>query len=116
MLNCVHQQDPRVMDIARQMHTLAPQCTYFSSEEMRKVRIKFLEENRDASLEQLLDALDMPFEDHEDIISYFRSLGGAVCNEHAGLLTDDKGRGSWVPRYYHSRYSVGYMIDNGYIS
>ena len=85
--------DARILNIAQQMRDLAPQCQYLSSEEMRKVRREFLENNKNATVEDLVNAIDRPI-DGDNIIDYFRSFGPySVCEEHTQLLQDDKRRG-----------------------
>ena len=86
--------DTRILDIAQQMRALAPQCQYLSSEAMRKVRRQFLENNKNATIEDLVGAIDTVI-DNQNIIDYFRSFGShSVCEEHIQLLLNDKPRGA----------------------
>lgn len=106
------EKDPRVIQIAQQMRDLAPQCQYLSPEAMIAVRRKFLENNRDATIAQLVDSIDT-FVDGKDIISYFRSFDGSVCQEHALLLMQDKERGIRAINRWLGSVSVGTAIDHG---
>ncbi len=105
----------RVKMIARQMRTAGAQCQCRSPGEMKAIRSGFLNSNRDATINQLVEAINTPI-DGETIIPFLRSLNCSVCTEYANSVEHDKGRGIWAQRVWLGERTIGEALDSGRLS
>ena len=102
----------RAKSIARQMRVAGAQCQCCSSDQMKAVRLEFLNSNRDATISQLVEAINTPI-DGETIIPFLRSLNGSVCTEYANSVERDKGKGDWAKRVWLGDRTIGEALDSG---
>lgn len=83
----------KVTDIAQQMFYIAPDCQKLSSEEMKARRLQFLNSNKDATINDLVKAIEIKI-DGQDIIELLDSFNCDVCTEYADSVRSDHSRGS----------------------
>jgi hypothetical protein len=87
-----HNTNDKVVKIAREMRDVALCCRMLSSEEMKAKRLQLLENNKDATIEELIKAIEIKIDGY-DIISLLKSLKCDVCDEYAASVEVDHGRG-----------------------
>lgn len=83
----------RAKKIARKMRDIGSICSKLSSKEMKEKRLEFLNGSKDATIQDLIDAIEVEIEG-QNIIDYLRSFNCDVCNEYALSVETDYGRGS----------------------
>lgn len=83
----------KVANIAHQMRDIGSYCQTVSSAEMKKKRLQFLNDNKGATIEDLIGAIEMKI-DGQDIISLLDSFNCDVCKEYADSVRLDYSRGS----------------------
>lgn len=89
------QQDngDKVVTIAREMRDIASHCQTLSSEEMKAKRLQFLKNNKSATIENLIEAIETKIEG-KDIIAFLDSFNCDVCKEYADSIKTDHERGN----------------------
>jgi hypothetical protein len=72
----------KIVTIAQQMHKTASLCKSISSQEMEKRRLQILNDNQDATLTELLKAIEMEI-DGTDVLRLLKSFKCDACDEYA---------------------------------
>lgn len=72
----------RIVTIAHQMHKMASLCKSLSSQEIEKRRLQILNENQDATLTELVQAIEMEI-NGTDILALLKSFKCDACDEYA---------------------------------
>jgi hypothetical protein len=90
----------KVKEIAQEMRVIGLECHTFTSAEMKQKRLQFLNNNKDASIEDLIQAIEMEI-DKQNIIALLKIFDSVVCKEYIASIQRDYDRGIWA-------------IDNGY--
>ena len=81
-------QHEKIEKIAQHMHALAPLCTKLASGEMAVKRQQFLNEHKNATAADLVEAIQKKI-NGKDIIEVLRSLDGPVCRECTKTMVAD---------------------------
>lgn len=100
----------RVIKIAQEMSEVGPECRFRSSEEMQKRRLEFLNANKDATIAELVRAIEEPINGH-DIRTLLRSFKCEVCDEYAASIDSDYERG--LTAGYFDWVSVDTLLSRG---
>jgi hypothetical protein len=87
-----HDNGDTVAKIAREMRDVALSCRTLSCEEVKAKRSEFLNNNKDATIADLVKAIEMKL-GGQDIISLLKSLRIDACNEYAESLESAHSRG-----------------------
>jgi hypothetical protein len=82
----------KAIKIAQEMRDLAPSCTLLSSQEVKQKRLNFLNNNKDATITDLIQAIDMEI-DGQTIVTLLKSFKCDVCDEYAKSVESDHSRG-----------------------
>jgi hypothetical protein len=82
-----------VLKIAGEMREVAACCQTASSEEMKTKRLQFLKNNKSATIDDLMKAIETKI-DGKDTIEYLASCSGDVCKEYADSIKTDYERGN----------------------
>jgi hypothetical protein len=82
-----------VIKIAREMREVASCCQTASSEEMKTKRLQFLKNNKSATIDDLMKAIETKV-DGKDVIAYLDSFNSDVCKEYAQSIKTDYERGN----------------------
>lgn len=104
----------KVKKIAHQMSVIGPECRYLSSKEMKKRRLLFLNNNKDATIAELVQAIDMPVNGH-DIVTLLKSFQCKVCNEYAASIAHDRSRGVWALEHGKGETTVETLLWWGFL-
>jgi hypothetical protein len=87
-----HIDSHKVTKIALEMSQIGPECQFLPSEAMQARRLDFLKNNKDATISELVRAIDKPI-DGQDIRTRLRSFNRDVCDEYAASIDSDYQRG-----------------------
>jgi hypothetical protein len=107
----------RATDIAQQMCDIAPDCKRLSSEAMKARRLEFLNNNKDATIRELVKAIDLEV-DGVAIRTRLKSYNCAVCNEYYRSVEDDY---NWELRAMDNWYkdfgdtTVEYLLEKKFL-
>lgn len=82
-----------VIKIAREMREVASCCQTASSKEMKTKRFEFLKNNKSATIEDLIKAIETKI-DGKDIIAFLDSFNCDICKEYAESIKTDHERGN----------------------
>lgn len=82
----------KVVKIAREIRDIALCCRVLSSEEIKAKRLQFLNNNKDATIEDLVKATEMKI-NGQDAVTLLKSFKCDVCNEYAASVELDYSRG-----------------------
>lgn len=87
-----HDNGDSVAIIAREMRDVALCCRTLSCEEVKAKRLEFLNNNKDATIADLVKAIEMEF-GGQNIISLLKSLKSDASDEYAASLESAHSRG-----------------------
>lgn len=82
-----------VIKIAREMREVASCCQKASSEEMKTRRLQFLKNNKPATINDLMKAIETKI-DGKDVVAYLDSFDCDVGKEYAESIKTDYERGN----------------------
>ena len=85
--------DNAVIKIAQEMHDLALCCQTLSSEEMKEKRLQFLKNNKLATIEDLMKAIETKV-NGQDVITFLDSFNCDVCKQYADSVKKDYEKGN----------------------
>lgn len=88
-----YDNENNVIKIAREMRDVASCCQTLSSEEMKAKRLQFLKNNKLATIEDLINAIETKI-DGQDIVTFLDSFKCDVCKEYAQSIKTDYERGN----------------------
>lgn len=83
----------RIVKIAREMHGIASCCQTLSFEEMKAKRLQFLNDNKDATIEDLVKAIETKIDD-QDVIALLDLFNCDVCKQYADSVKTDYDKGN----------------------
>ncbi len=75
------------------MHAIASSCQALSSEEMKAKRLQFLNDNKDATVEDLVKAIETKI-DGQDVIALLDSFNCDACKQYADSVKTDYDKGT----------------------
>lgn len=87
-----HDNGDNVIKIAREMREVASCCQALSSEEVITKRLQFLKNNKSATIDDLMQAVETKI-DGKDILTYLDSFNCDVCKEYAESIKIDYEKG-----------------------
>ena len=112
---CCATDNEKVQVIAQEMHGFGRCCQNESLERMKELRLQFLNNNKSATVKQLIDAINTPV-DGKDIISLLREADGDVCRQCADLIAQDKELGEGAIAIYLGWLTIGTAMATGQLS
>jgi len=82
----------KVAKIAHQMRDVAFSCRMLSSEQVQAQQQQFLNDNKTATIDDLVKAIEMQI-NGQNIITLLRSFKSDACDEYAASIESAYGRG-----------------------
>jgi len=104
----------KAIKIAQEMRDIAPSCTLLSSQEMKQKRLDFLNNNKDATITDLIAAIDLAIDD-QNIVTLLKSFKCDVCDEYAKSVESDY---YWGSKAIFARYgdkTVEELLKGGWL-
>ena len=81
---------------------------------MKERRLAFLNDNKDATIEELIQAIEMQL-DGQDIITLLKSFKCDVCDEYAASIVSDHSRGDWAIKNGKGNTTVKTLLWWGFL-
>jgi len=100
----------KVAKIAQEMSQIGPECRFLSSEAMQARRLDFLQNNKTATIAELVGAIEEPI-NGQDIRTLLRSFKCEICDEYAASIDSDYQRG--IGAGYFSWVTVETLLSRG---